>query len=82
MIRLMWKIEKGSGEPLFVIRWTERDGPQVKEPKRRGFGQKVMVDMVEYSLDATVAISYSPDGLTWQVKALLARVLADGLATA
>jgi two-component sensor histidine kinase len=81
-IRLNWKIEKGPGVPLFVMRWTERDGPQVKEPKRRGFGQKVMVDMVEYSLDATVAISYSPDGLTWQVKALLARVLADGLATA
>lgn len=81
-IRLSWNIEKGPGESLFVMRWTERDGPQVKEPKRRGFGQKVMVDMVEYSLDARVAMSYSPDGLTWQVKAPLPRVIADGLATA
>jgi two-component sensor histidine kinase len=60
MIRLNWMIEKSSGKPLFVMRWTERVAPQVKEPKRHGFGQKLMVDMVEYSLDATLAMSYSP----------------------
>jgi PAS domain S-box-containing protein len=29
-----------------VLRWTERDGPPVKEPTRRGFGSRVIESMI------------------------------------
>ena len=44
--------------------WTERDGPPVSAPKRRGFGTIVMDTMTERSVDAKVDLDYASSGLT------------------
>lgn len=49
--------------------WRESGGPPVTTPRRRGFGDAVLVSMVEQGLDAEVALSYPPDGPTWQMSA-------------
>ena len=48
----------------------------IKEPERRGFGHSILVDMAEYSLEATVTLSYPPTGLVWQLSAPMSEVLA------
>jgi len=45
--------------------WTERDGPPVSPPERRGFGTIVMEAMTERSVDGAVNLDYAPSGLTW-----------------
>jgi two-component sensor histidine kinase len=37
-----------------VMSWTEREGPPVSAPKRRGFGTIVMEAMAERSVDGAV----------------------------
>jgi PAS domain S-box-containing protein len=51
----------------FTMSWTEREGPSVSAPTRRGFGTTVIERMAESSLGGTVDLDYPPSGLTWRV---------------
>jgi PAS domain S-box-containing protein len=55
--------------------WTERDGPPVTAPERRGFGTTVMKAMAERSLDGAVQLEYPRSGLIWRLTCPLMRVL-------
>jgi PAS domain S-box-containing protein len=66
-----WGIE---GDNL-VMSWTEREGPPVSAPKRRGFGTIVMEAMAERSVDGAVDLDYAPSGLTWRLTCPTANAL-------
>jgi PAS domain S-box-containing protein len=70
-VEIRWGIE---GE-TFTISWTERDGPPVSRPQRRGFGTVVMKEMTERSLDGTVDLEYAPSGVTWRLSCPAANAL-------
>jgi PAS domain S-box-containing protein len=57
----------GTVDDIFTMSWTERDGPPLSAPKRRGFGTIVMEAMAERSVDGTVDLDYAPSGLTWRL---------------
>src|SRR6266436_1090057 len=54
----------GTDRDTFTMSWTERQGPPVSAPERRGFGTIVMEAMTERSVDGTVDLDYAPSGLT------------------
>jgi two-component sensor histidine kinase len=58
--------------------WTERNGPLVSAPKRRGFGTIVMEAMTERSVDGTVDLDYAPSGVTWRLTCPAANALEPG----
>jgi PAS domain S-box-containing protein len=62
----------------FTMSWTERDGPPVSSPKRRGFGTIVVEAMTERSVDGTVDLNYPPSGVTWQLVCPAANALEPG----
>ena len=62
-VDVCWAIE---GDTL-AMSWTEREGPPVSAPKRRGFGTIVMEAMTERSVDGRVDLDYAPSGLTWRL---------------
>jgi PAS domain S-box-containing protein len=66
-----WGIE---GDTL-TMSWTERDGPPVSPPERRGFGTIVMEAMAEHSMDGTVELDYAPSGVTWRLTCPAANAL-------
>jgi two-component sensor histidine kinase len=51
---------------VFTISWTERGGPNVVAPNRRGFGSIVVKTMAESSLDGDVDFDFAPTGLRWR----------------
>jgi two-component sensor histidine kinase len=51
----------------FTMSWSERDGPSVSAPKRRGFGTMVIEGMTKQSVDGAVELDYAPSGLTWRL---------------
>jgi len=57
----------GTSGDAFTMSWTERDGPPVSAPKRRGFGTIVMETMAERSVGGTVDLDYAPSGVTWRL---------------
>ncbi len=68
----------GSDGDTFTMSWTERDGPPVSAPKRRGFGTIVMEAMAERSVDGAVDLEYAPSGLTWRLTCPAANALEPG----
>ncbi len=65
----------GTSGDIFTISWTEREGPLVSAPKRRGFGTIVMEAMAERSVDGTVDLDYVPSGVTWRLACSAANAL-------
>jgi two-component sensor histidine kinase len=55
----------GTDGDTFAMSWTERDGPPVAAPTRRGFGTIVIERMAERSLGGSVDLDYAPSGVTW-----------------
>jgi two-component sensor histidine kinase len=70
-VEIRWGIE---GE-TFTISWTERDGPPVSPPQRRGFGTVVMKEMAERSVDGRVELGHAPSGVTWSLTCPAVNVL-------
>jgi PAS domain S-box-containing protein len=68
----------GAGGDTFTMCWTERDGPPVSAPKRRGFGTIVMEAMTERSVDGTVDLDFAPSGVTWRLICRAANALEPG----
>jgi PAS domain S-box-containing protein len=51
----------------FAMSWTERNGPPVPQPGRRGFGSTVVESMAERTVGGEVELDYAPSGLTWRL---------------
>jgi PAS domain S-box-containing protein len=59
-----WQIDRGK----FAMNWTEREGPPVKPPERRGFGTLVIDSMAQQSINGEVQLDYRPSGLAWRLR--------------
>jgi PAS domain S-box-containing protein len=59
----------------FTMNWTEREGPPVLAPERRGFGTVVLQAMAERGVGGTVDLEYAPSGLTWRLTCPAANAL-------
>jgi PAS domain S-box-containing protein len=70
-LHIGWEANRDS----FTMYWTEREGPPVAAPKRRGFGATVIETMAERSLDGKVDLEYAPSGLTWRLTCPAANAL-------
>ena len=64
-IEVRWHRREGDGDgPRLALQWTERGGPEVKEPPRPGFGLCFIERCVAYELCGTVEVSFAPTGAT------------------
>jgi two-component sensor histidine kinase len=43
--------------------WIERDGPPVRKPVRRGFGTRLIQDILAADSEWSVTLDYAPAGL-------------------
>src|SRR5262249_15838087 len=66
-----------SGDTL-TMSWTEREGPPVPAPKRRGFGTVVMEAMTERGVGGAVDLEFAPSGLPWRLTCPAANALEPG----
>jgi len=72
-VTIRWCVEGN----LFSMSWTERGGPTVCDPVRKGFGRRVIESMVALSTNGTVQLSFVPQGVEWALKAPRAAVGVD-----
>src|SRR5258708_4345093 len=60
-VDVRWRLEGDT----FMMSWTERNGPPVSAPKRRGFGSTVVDSMAKLSVGGEVELNSAPPGLLW-----------------
>jgi PAS domain S-box-containing protein len=63
---------------LFEMHWTERNGPPVRPPDRRGFGSTVIEKMAKRAVDGEVQLEYDPEGLSWRLTCPAANAMEPG----
>ncbi len=60
---------------IFAMSWTERKGPPVSQPKRRGFGSTVIDSMVKQTVNGEVQLDYISSGVVWNLTCPAANAL-------
>jgi len=67
-VTIEWRrLSSSEGYGLELI-WTERGGPPVIAPSRRGFGSLVIEQNLASSLSADVELTFAPEGLRCRVR--------------
>jgi two-component sensor histidine kinase len=49
------------------LRWTEKGGPPVEPPTRRGFGARVMEGMIRDQLKGQMRFDWHAEGLVCEI---------------
>lgn len=70
-VAITWSCEEGA----LRLSWTERGGPAVSPPSRRGFGTTVIAAVPRRQLGCEVTLDFAPEGLSWRLECSLDRVL-------
>ncbi|MEP6826665.1 MAG: HWE histidine kinase domain-containing protein, partial [Aestuariivirga sp.] len=67
-VTITWRVTNVSGPVQVFFEWQEAGGPKIKRPPtRRGFGTRVLNNIVALSLGGEAHMDYRPDGFYWQV---------------
>jgi two-component sensor histidine kinase len=60
---------------VFAMNWTERKGPPVSQPKRRGYGSTVITAMVQQTVNGEISHEYIASGVVWALTSPAANTL-------
>lgn len=58
-----WTLDNSGDGQVVTFDWRERDGPEVEQPRRRGFGTTLLEKVVAVQCDAKIALNYRRKGL-------------------
>jgi two-component sensor histidine kinase len=70
-VDVRWRLDGG----IFAMSWTERNGPPVSRPERRGFGSTVIGVMAKLTVGGEVQLDYASSGLAWRLTCPAANAL-------
>ncbi|WP_338244724.1 sensor histidine kinase [Aurantiacibacter hainanensis] len=69
-IAIEWSIIDGKGDRKLTLQWRETGGPPVEEPKRSGFGTRLIARGLS-SEDGSVDMDFRPEGLVCTIETVL-----------
>ncbi len=70
-VSVVWTLQDA-----LAIEWRERGGPTVKVRRKKGFGSMVIERNLARSLDASVELTFEPDGLRCHIQIPASQILA------
>jgi PAS domain S-box-containing protein len=70
-VGIKWRVDRNETPPHLHLEWTESGGPPVIEPKRRGFGTRLIERSLAQDLTGEVRIEFAPAGVICTVDAPL-----------
>jgi PAS domain S-box-containing protein len=70
-VNVRWQFK----DDTFVMDWSERGGPAVRPPERRGFGSTVIEAMAKRTVGGEVEADYAPSGFGWHLTCPAANAL-------
>ena len=67
-VDVAWELTGATPTPILALRWTESGGPKVAAPKNPGLGHRLIKEMPEYELGATVTLNFEPTGVQCRIE--------------
>lgn len=68
-VSIVWQIEAHEDGPHFVLEWTERNGPPVEPPQKRGFGMLLIERGLSHDMAGEAQIIFAPEGVRARLRA-------------
>jgi PAS domain S-box-containing protein len=69
-VLIHWTVAENA-PPLLILTWEEQGGPPVVQPRRKGFGTRLIERSLAMELGGEVRLSYEASGLVCEVRAPL-----------
>ena len=77
-VAIRWALDPSDTVPRrFHVSWQESGGPEVSQPRRYGFGHKVVERLAARALDGNVSLTFAASGLQWSLHIPASFVLDD-----
>lgn len=77
-VSIEWTVEASPDSQWLRLRWSEKDGPLVEPPSRKGFGSRVIERGLAHELDGEVELDFRPQGVVCTIDMPAPRVVLDG----
>jgi two-component sensor histidine kinase len=74
-LTVRWSVSDGCSK-LFAMEWIEENGPPPRPPKKTGFGQQLIGEVLEAGLSANVKLNYPESGFVWRMTVELSAIEA------
>ena len=73
-VTVRWRLEPIKGDECLRLTWTESGGPKVTPPERRGFGSRLIEQVLAADFGGKVSMSYPPEGVRFELQARLSNL--------
>jgi two-component sensor histidine kinase len=73
-VDISWQLIGSGSRARFAMSWNESGGPPIQTPERKGFGSKVIKNMIELSLGGDVKLEYAPEGFNWELACPMTKI--------
>ena len=70
-VTIAWTVEKTGSEHSLVLKWTERNGPLVTRPARRGFGMALIERAFSHDVGGHAVVDFASEGVIATLRAPL-----------
>jgi len=71
---IRWETGRPQSEDPFRLAWNESGGPPVVAPRRRGFGSRLVEQVMAQKFQGEVELDYRPDGLRYRLVSTMAHI--------
>ena len=78
LILVEWTIEPSALGDRLILTWTEKGGPTVSPPSRKGFGSRMIEQGLALELEGTAHLDYTPEGLICTMNFPASKVVHHG----
>lgn len=66
-VTIRWVLEPIEGDECLRLSWRENGGPTVTPPQRRGFGSRLIEQVLAADFGGKVDVCYAPEGLRFEL---------------
>ncbi|WP_407158654.1 CheR family methyltransferase [Bradyrhizobium sp. STM 3557] len=81
-VEINWRIDNSVNSPELIFDWREKGGPQVKPPKRSGFGTEILERTLAFELKGRTSLLFNPSGIHFTIVLPLGRGIVQSPAMA
>ncbi len=74
-VHIAWTVLPADGGDRFQLQWRETDGPTVSPPDRRGFGGRLVQELIASAVSGKATHDFQTRGVIWTLDAPTAVVL-------
>jgi two-component sensor histidine kinase len=67
-VRLHWSCLRDGVRRDLAVTWQEADGPEITQPDRRGFGSRLLQDVVTHELNGQAELRFYQQGLQYHLR--------------